>query len=200
MVIPKYKKQFDKSKRKRIKTLIKEYGKIPLVDYDYKYQTFELQCCLSVGLLLAVLNTASSLLELFIRDLVVINQLKKEKVKILQSSIKMKRGALNKKLGEIEKRIEEDRSMTFSKLIEILEKEKAIKKGDKKELGKFYKYVRIPLSHGLIRRFVVKHDKGSRFIEKLLGTIDRFHNFEEVIEDFALDELEFILKIIRKYQ
>jgi hypothetical protein len=191
-----YTEQFSNLKRLRIEALIDGFGEISLNIRDYKYQVFELQRCLFAGLLLAALNLSSSLLELFVRDLVIQQEFKS----LHPSGIKQDIGYAEwmRQLGNIERDIEKDRSAVFPVLIKRLAGG-VITNEDAREANEFYKHFRIPIQHGLIRRFVVNTADIS-VIENIFGRIDRFRDFEKAIEDNALEGLEFVLNFIRRYQ
>lgn len=71
-------------------------------------------------------------------------------------------------------------------------------------MKRYYKQTRIPLSHGIVRRFVTykryENNDSNDYLRNLFAPLDRFYGFEEAIEDYALDELTGILKFMKKYK
>lgn len=185
-----YTKQFEGEVCRRITALIDGYG-AALTTSEYKYQVHELQGCLRVGLLLSALHNAASLLELFVRDLVARHE--------LRSAGKM----VNWELGVIrrELELEGDRNMTFIKLIQRANEFGLVNEQDKGDIVRFYNETRIPLAHGIIRRFVAKKN-GFRdeLLQELFDPLARFHGFEGAIESSAIADLGVVLEFIRKHR
>ncbi|MCL4300610.1 MAG: hypothetical protein KJ077_33040 [Anaerolineae bacterium] len=192
-----YTEQFNKARQRQIEMLLSGFSQLLSTDRDYKYQVYELQRCLYAGLLLAALHIACSLLELFVRDLAI---RKEFELRDQSSSVeRIKRRDLFRIVGTFQREFEEDRKATFSALVKTLVDNRVISNKDADAVLDFYKNTRIPLSHGLVRRFVIQRDDIA-WVEEEFGRIDRFHSIEEVVEDNALSHLKFVLKFIKKYQ
>lgn len=163
------------------------------------YYRSEIVNCLEVGLLLAAVHVASALLELFVRDLLVATHYKQ----IFSHPPKF----LDYELHRIEKEIEDGRPrFDFNRIITELVQRSVIDPKDGDNIYDFYKSVRIPIHHGLTRRFirtsskfVIDEEKDDFFSLLSLNPLNRAKAFEEMIEDNSLDHLLTVGYFIEKY-
>ncbi|MDD2389514.1 MAG: hypothetical protein PHP23_07270 [Desulfobacterales bacterium] len=184
-----YEEQFKGKIVKQIQGLLCRINSIKLSQKVSRYYLVDLSLCLQAGALLGALHLSSTILELTIREMV----------------IKLTTDALPKTNNNrnIEKELEDKRHLGFSKLVEILESEGFFDSKDAELSLQFYKDVRIPLHHGLPRRFVSNHDDFLfDFHEKIFGGTyhTTMHDFERVIEEKSLSLIETAIGIIERNQ
>lgn len=185
-----YTEQFGPRRVKRITRLIEGYESFTALGFEYRVLVLELQGALKCGLMMGALQTACSLLELFVRDLLVSRQLR-------YSSSRQRERKRFKALKDIES----DRSASLPKMVQAL-RDNILKKRDANALTKFYEQTRIPLQHGLVIRYT--EARGVRPIPGELGEMLGSALFpswlEETIEKTALDDLDFVCGFIAKYR
>ena len=193
--------QFENEKIIKIREIQRQSQSLRFQTGAGPYYTKEVIKCLEAGLLLAALQVATALLELFVRDLLIIEIYKKEFPEGLTSSD-------YRKLGKIEKDIEDGHPrFYFNKIISELAKDNIIKEQDREKIYSVYKNVRIPLHHGLTRRFVRLFSKveiDDENDDPLVDTIflrksGRDHDLEEVLEDNTLNYLIIVVDFIMRY-
>jgi len=133
--IRKLNEQFEPKTVSRIRALQADTSSLPFKDGAGGYYAKELIYSLEAGLFLASLNLASSLLELFVRDLLIYVSSSNNKVNARELNI-------------MEKQYEDqDKPMwTFARLIDELRRRKIIEKLDADNIKSFYKKIRIPFS------------------------------------------------------
>ena len=175
--------QFDVETARSIRALIDRIGRIELPDGSSRYYAVELGHCLEAGLLLGSLHVAASLLELVVRGTIV------ERLALAQT-----------KPTDWEHRLEEMRHLGFPRLVDNLVDVGLFEKGDGDSAKDFYKAVRIPIHHGLPGRYVTHHDETAAFVKKLVGIsmTTTARDFENVIEDFAVPQIETVVGIIER--
>jgi hypothetical protein len=155
----------------------------------------ELSRSLETGLLLASLHLATSFLESFVRDLLMYTL-----VDGLSS------GASRVELAKLEKRLEDstDPQWSFARIVSELQKSGVVDSSDGEAIKNYYKVVRIPIHHGLIRRFVRSHGERKEDIDSvdvfdmLFGRV-KWHSFEQRLEEEGLDLIETAVAFVRKY-
>lgn len=186
--------QFEHETVERIRTLIATLNSLGDYEGAGRYYISEVKCCLECGLLLAALQVVASLLELFVRDLLIQHRMR-TKTRDSNSS--------RHSTDLYERAVEENRQFTFGAIIRELQGQGVITVDDAESVRSFYKSVRVPLHHGLSRRYVRLQ---GNFNEKdildqalSLSRIPRFHRMEEMIEDTALDHLESVVNFIASY-
>jgi hypothetical protein len=188
--------QFEDEKVIKIREIQGQFQSLRFPTGAGSYYTKEVINCLEAGLLLAALQVATALLELFVRDLLVAETYKKE----------FPRGL--KKLGKIERDIEDGRPrFDFNRIISELAEDNIIEEEDKEKIYSVYKNVRIPLHHGLTRRFVrsfwkdeIDDEDDDPLVDTLfLRKSGRDRDLEEVLEDHTLDFLIIVADFIMRY-
>jgi len=167
--------------------LIESCEELSLGRRDYAYQLKELRSCLEVGLLIAALHLACSMIELFVRDLLIAKRM-------CDRWGDVKPDAPSR--AKIVREIEHERELGFPGMLDELSG-RALEGEDAAKLGRFYRQIRIPLLHGLVTRFVAPE---ATFFEDLRGGVDRFRQLEDRIENIAILEIGFVLKQIKKYE
>ncbi|MGB7555376.1 MAG: hypothetical protein WBM04_13465 [Candidatus Korobacteraceae bacterium] len=182
IVLRSYKKSFGSAKVKIVSGLINDLENLSGSPTGYKIYTSEIQRCLSVGLLLAAVSVGTSLLELFIRDLSVVYKI-----------VSRHRGNL-KLIGKVARELEGDKRAGFNAMLRDLECA-VIAPNDVEKLRSFYSKTRIPLAHGLVRR--LDRTPAADILEDLLGYRP---SIEERLEDEAIGEVRFVVRIIKKYR
>jgi len=184
IVLRSYEESFEPGKVKVISELIDDLDELG-DSFTYKLYTSEIQRCLSAGLLLAAVSVSTSLLELFVRDLSVAQR------------ILLRHGGDMKLKGRVERELEEDRQAGFHTMLEALQPTVTTSE-DTASLREFYNQTRIPLAHALVRRLVSPHNQVGDEIDDLLGFSHR--SLEDRFEDGAIDEVRFVVQIIKKYR
>lgn len=180
-------KQFPPKKVAQLKLLSDRLRKFSFPPGASRYYALELASCIEAGALLGALVVGSSLLELYVRALVV------------SHASKVRRSTVSKKKS-LEGMLEEKRDLSFAGLIDSLVSVGLFEKLDGKKAKAIYKYIRIPLLHGLPRRFVRQHQES--FVEgfsiMLGGAPISSSELESIIEDHALAYLRNIIGIIER--
>lgn len=180
-------KQFEPEKASRLRLLIERLHKLSYQPGASRYYGLELASCIEAGALLGALIVGSSLLELHVRGL------------IINYSFTALR-TTSPKIINLESSLEENRSIGFDKLVDSLVLVELFNKDDGELVKKLYKNVRIPLLHGLPRRFVHQHLEP--FMEELWSYLGKevisSHELEDTIEDHAVEYLEEIVGIIER--
>src|SRR2546430_10690705 len=133
-----YKQAFGPKKVAAISALLEELEHLD-DGTGYRLYISEIQGCLQVGLLLAAVSVITPLIELFARDLTVAHRILRHH----EGNMKLK--------GQVERELEAQRELGFSKMLEELQPT-VIKPGDAKKLREFYEETRVPFAHALIRR------------------------------------------------
>lgn|ERR1039458_6045185 len=138
--------------------------------------------CLDAGLLLAGLLSIAPLLESAVRELLIrhaanIDSLGDEDFQKLLEA-------------DLEEFYEENKTPRFGfpEMIKKLVEMRVMKSRQARDFQGFYCDIRIPLHHGLVRRFSSKMDDFG--IESLFGRLGRRHRIEDTIENRGLELLE----------
>jgi len=152
-----------------------------------RYYAVDLSLCLQAGALLGALQIASSLLEIFVREIVI------ERASEAYSDSQ-------KLVGTLQKKLEEKRNVGFKQLVTELANSEVMSTEDAEIATKFYDDVRIPIHHGLPARFVRNTGSYQSFMESILGYTHQVNHrdFEEVIEENALALVDIAVGIIER--
>jgi hypothetical protein len=192
MTLRAYTESFDEAKAATIAKLIKDLDDIREFPMGYGFYTREIKNCLSVGLLMAAVSVSSSLLELFIRDLLVTVRINERH----EGNLLL--------IARVERETEEDRSLGFNAMLDGLQDVKQpnseaflIDPEDVVKLKQFYKLTRIPFAHGMVRRLTSKYD--NERISDLFASMSRGFSLEDRIEDDGIDEVAFVVEVLKKY-
>jgi len=178
-----YTEAFEQEKAHVIAGLIDDLETLGKEPTGYRIYTSEIQSCLSVGLLLAVISVSASLLELFVRDLTIAARIQKQ------------RGGDMRLRGEVERQLEEDKSLRFDSML----RETNFSDDDVKALSQFYAKIRIPFAHGLVRRLTSDCIMPERCRDSL-PDYARVMGLEDRLEDNAIDEIRFVVQTMKKYR
>jgi len=156
----------------------------------------EIARCLDAGLLFAALEVATSLLELFVKDLLIA-------ARVEDNTSQRSPRPFQLPDDQIEREIEDVERLYFNGIVDELVARKAIDQSDADAIKDFYKNVRIPIHHGLTRRFIRLssdvHEGGDLLTSLSLGRLGRFHKFEEVIEEDSIRHLFTIVDFLGRY-
>jgi hypothetical protein len=150
-----------------------------------RYYRVDLSLCLEAGALLGALHVAASLLEITIREMV---------IEYAQEALPE-----NKKIN-LQKELEEKRHLGFKSLVDELKAFELFDPKDADLAKQFYNDIRIPIHHGLSRRFVSKHNDFMGILEEASGGAYQtsMHDFERVIEEESLNLIETAIGIIER--
>lgn len=176
--------QFDPPQVARIRAAAARASALRLPDGVSRYYRSELVHVLEAGALLGALHVAASLLELAIRGVLV----------------RRARDAVRRGL-DLEQVLEEKRSVSFYDLVRALTNAGFLDPSDAALAESFYREVRIPILHGLVRRFVtVQEEQWRPDFRALLRADDvtMCHEFEGVVEDRSLEHVEAVLGILER--
>lgn len=171
--------QFEKCTVRKIRSLQQRISRFPLKEGGAQYYLNELGNTLEAGLLLASLHLTLSFLELFARALLIY-----QKARISKEDHK------RKNIEKIEIEIEDSSNpqWSFSKIVNKLRDEKIITNKQLRICLDHYKKTRIPLHHGITRRFIrgqkkQAHDDFDEISEFLFCSRSaRNHSIENKIE------------------
>ena len=186
--------QFEAQTVLRLRAIQASIASLPFKGGAGRYYAKELIYSIEAGLLLASLHIISSLLELFVRDLL-----------ISVSANRSTRSDVN--INDIERKYEDESKplWTFSKMLDALSTQNIIGRADVDALKSFYRDVRIPLYHGLTRRFVRIHDgyapetDTENSFDIFLGRTIRAHRIEDHLEESAISLLEVAASFMVSY-
>ena len=182
--------QFNAAKCAEIRRLIAKFSTLPFEGEPCRYFVLEIAGCLEAGLLLAAVSIASILLETFLRELLIHHRLQTRKLTTSRQ--------IDAIFDELEKDIEDGHPRrNFEYIVDQLTGD-VLDSGDAVDAKKFYKTVRIPIQHGITRRFITLAKAGKvDWLDMYRGL--RFHHLEELIEENATKYLGFIVNLIQKY-
>ena len=187
------KQQFTPETVAEIHVLVQRIERLSLPKGSSRYYAVELSGCLQAGLLLASVHIAASLLELVVRGIVL------ERAGSAFSAYPETSSDLSE--GSLEYRMEEMRNLGFTKMVDHLVEVGLFDSEDGLLAKTFYRTVRIPLHHGLVRRFVTQHDPMYATFGEFLGIFwptTSLETFEEVIENNSLQILDTIVGILER--
>jgi hypothetical protein len=189
--------QFTKRTLLRIRKLQADLDSLPCREGAGRYYSKELKYALEAGLLLASLHLAASLLELYVRDLLIISTAKKTDDRKKQI------------LDELEIYYEDStnpKQWFFSNIVDELQNQKIISDLDAKNVKAYYQDIRIPIHHGLTRRFLrgskspIKKTESFDIDEMLfLGRTLRGHSLEEQLEQRGISLVKKVVVFMKKY-
>jgi len=182
-----FKQQFKPEQVVKISELIHDLENVEDAATGYKVFCTEIQGCLSNGLLLASVLVSWSWLELFVRDLLVALRIEQQ----YAGDISVR--------ARVEKALEHDHELGFKKMVQELTR-LVFTPNDARELLRFYDAVRVPLSHGLIRRFTSSDVEKAQWLEELFADQARRAKLEDTIESRAISAVAFVVKVTMRYQ
>lgn len=187
--------QFEPETVTRIRTLIGAFEEIDLPSGPVRYMASEVRHCLEAGLLLAAVQVSAAFFERFVRKLMIL--------KHAATSGRHRGETIDQLLDRAEDELEENRHLNVPKLLDELEAMKLVAADDAQTARDFYRDVAIPLQHALTGRYIrAQHrDSDDLSIQDELGLshCGQFFEFENTIEDHALEHLEVLVNFIAKY-
>src|SRR5262249_15890848 len=139
----------------------------------------------------------------FVRDLLIYNSLRD-----LGTVDKNNATNLLNHLNTLEKKFEDSTTpqWSFSRMVDELEDRRIIDISDAQAIKNYYKTVRVPIQHGLTRRFLRSHWESflnSEVLDDLefllVGRVGRSYGLENQIEETALDLIKTAMTFIKKY-
>jgi len=188
--------QFEESTVERIREIQARLRQYPIRDSAGHFFSHEIIEVLEIGCLLASVSLASTLIEIFVRDLLI--NLRANEINIDEEF----RGHAAS-IAEIE--IEDISKLPFKAIVNQLLEYEEIDEDTCSELSEYYDEIRIPLLHGLTRRYLRGEKVNSQSPETDLGLDDllisitnRFLRIEEKVEEDALNILEELVYLIEK--
>lgn len=178
-------KQFNAAKCAEIRRLITKFSTLPFKEGPCRYFVLEVAGCLEVGLLLSAVSIASILLETFLRELLILRRLQTRE---LTTSL----------FDKLERETEDGRPrLSFDDIVDELTGD-VLDSSDAEAAKEFYKTVRIPIHHGITRRFIAIAKTGEEsWLDTYRGL--RLHHLEELVEENATKHLRSIVNLIQKY-
>jgi hypothetical protein len=189
--IRKLEKQFTPKKVTRIRALQTDISSLHFNGGAGRFYALELIYSLEAGLLLASLHLSCSLLELCVRDLLI----------YISSPKTKQQDFIDTQVNETEEQYEDGNKpmWTFHKMINELSERKIITKKDANKIKKFYERVRIPIHHGLTRRFVRENnDSPVDFLGAIkIGRSNRIHLLDEQMEDISINLIEIAISFLK---
>lgn len=182
-----YEEQFEGETVDNIRELIARIGSLSFPSGVSRYYAVDLSLCLQGGALLGALQVAASLLEIFVREIII------ERASEAYSES-------GKNIGSLQQKLEQMKNIGFKKLVDELNSSGMWSKSESEIAKQFYDEVRIPIHHGLPVRFVENIKNYRSVIEDLLGYAKQVdhRDFEEVIEENALVLIDTALGIIER--
>ena len=186
--------QFERDTVRRIRTLINAFEEIDLPSGPVRYMASEVRRCLEAGLLLAAVQVSAALFERFVRKLVILERVKDQPRRASTSLADL--------LDRAENEIEADRHLNVPHLIDELEQLTLLDDADAAAARAYYRDVAIPLQHALTGRYIrAQHVDGRKSVQDELGLSHcvQFFEFENTIEDHALEHLGVVVNFIAKY-
>jgi|GEM_PF-4189746 len=102
--------------------------------------------------------------------------------------------------GRIEREIEKDPTISFQKMLKELELFAVVDFKDIKDLTNFYSQTRVPFAHALVLRMTSSPSEiDDDFFLDYFGGEARGHNLEDRLEQRAIKDVQFTVRIIQKY-
>jgi len=192
--------QFEPEKCAELRDLITKFSVLPFKEGPCRYLVLEVMGCLEAGLLLAAVSVASVLLETFFREFLISYRLQTAGPKTNHWT------DTNLLFNKLERETEDGRPrLSFENIVDQLPSD-VMDPDDAEAAKKFYKTVRIPIHHGITRRFIAiaraeEIDMSNPLSIMLSDTYRgfRLHKLDEVIEENAAEYLGFIVDLIHKY-
>ncbi len=194
MTIRALEEQFEPQKVSEIRNLGKQYEKLRmgLKDGSAGYLISGITRSLETGIILGALSISFSLLEMFIHDLVIFHEKRKD--------------ANGDDSGLPVPPLKTDRrQLPFERYVQAFIDEAFIDPVDGEALIKTYRRIVIPLHHILSRhigpfsKMMISGEQGllDRFLTSRFGDV---HRTEEMIEDHAVEAMRVIVAFMLKYQ
>lgn len=198
--------QLEPDKSRRLRIVQKAYEALRVRGRVSSYYIFEISRAIDSGMLLASIELATTLLEIWLRDLLVIR-------KATQQPSKSKY-ELRFRITKMDRELEGvARGVGYKRIVKELEKLEVIDSGEKRWLDSLYGELRNPLHHGLSGRMldpVVEYDDlldSARTTEEMfLASIfcsspeGRSEAFEEYLDNAAIQHLEAIVNFLAAHQ
>lgn len=181
--------QFEPEDAAKLRIIQKAFESLKTGKRVSSYYIFEISRAIDAGMLLAALELSTTLLEIWLRDLLVIRKATKEKIKTNYEMTMF--------LAKYDRNIEGlERGASYHSIVKELEELEVIDSDEKNWLLKIYSEIRNPLHHGLSGRLLdsksevidVPSDSARTPEEKLLDIIlcpspeDRYEKLESFLD------------------
>lgn len=153
-----------------------------------RYYLYEIYTALEAGALLAALHLASTSIELFLR------------AKIVESVASVrKRRTLSLKELTFQERLEEDKKLKVSDLLKYLVAAGLFRPEDERLANEFYRDIRTPLAHGLLKRFANGRPIVGEFdITRLFRDFTGQNDIERLVEHCSLEHIETVIGLLER--
>lgn len=184
-----YREPFEPEVADRIDVLIHRIESLEYPTGPTRYYGLDLVACLQVGALAGSLVVASSLMELYVRGLVV------------RYSEDAQRGWARP--VETERELDNMKGKGFRNLVSELMESGLFDPDDAEKARDLYRTVRIPAHHGLPSRFFA--GPAPSLMTAIFGTVEKaepisMKQFEDLVEEEALPKIEAIVNILEHNQ
>ncbi|WP_096702235.1 hypothetical protein [Magnetospirillum sp. 15-1] len=190
--------QLSTAEAKRFRRIQQDFKAIRPGGRSASFFIAEISRSIDAGLLLSAIILSGTLLELWFRDLLVI-QVSKRNAAITGRA----------DLIIIDKEIEgaggADRGHEFSKIVDDLCRYGVIDSAEKVELNNFYRSIRVPFHHGLSGRLVSHSVLGddedmTLFLDELINDPNsRSRQLEDFVDNMAVDILDGVVKFLANH-
>ena len=190
--------QFEPEKADRIRSLAGRIRSILTGAGGIRYFCLELARTLEAGALLAAIHVASSLLELSARQLLVFSLADDSDAKTENEEL------FPRPIDVLEYEIEDDRRLSMYEILEELTDHGIIDESEKDKIEGFYSDIRIPIHHGITRRFVREESNGISLRNEPRSLFcgsqhARMGDLDRAIEDKSLDYVEVAVDFVFRH-
>ena len=183
--------QFEAEAVGQIRSAQERLDRLQITYHASRYFVVEAIRCLEAGLLLAALQVSSAMLELLVRETLAQARMSETK--------SATRSDMNTLAYRFVKEAEEDRSLSFPRMIDELVDRSILDSAEADLLKVRYSSTRNQLHHAIVGRFVRERSPSDLrdFIESIgLAHFSDARAFEEIIESQGVEELGAILSAI----
>lgn len=166
------------------------------------YYIFEIERAIEAGMLLAVFELSTTLLEVWVRDLLVIR-------KVMQKGVTSKK-QLAMELANIDQELEGiERGPNFLTIVTELRKLDVLDDDEINWLRNDYQKTRNNIHHGLSGRLLSPNNENSKILAEILGSpilrgasnpTKRLREFEDFIDEQAILFLEELVNFLANHQ
>ena len=191
--------QFQKRIVRRIRAIQRDLDAIPFQGGAGRLYVKELKCALEAGLLLASLHLAATLLELFVRELLIYHTAKK--------TDSPHEGVIGIIDGlEVHYEDATNPQWSFQRMVDELQSQGVVKGPEAESIKTYYQTIRIPIHHGLTRRFLRGHKQSSAKLDEsdlleilFFSRIGRGHELEDRLEGQGIDLIMSVIAFMKKH-
>ena len=184
--------QFAKSKVRSIRNLQTRIKGLQLAAPSFRLLSNEAAGCLEAGLILAALLCMPAMLENAVRELLVRHTAASDAM-----GDRLLRETLEQDLEEFYEEHKKPR-YDFGAMMDRLVQLRVLTERQTKMFRQFYADIRVPLYHGLVRRFLCREDKTG--IQDLFGRFGRCHAIENIVEHGGLKILGRCVRLLERLE